>query len=123
MQALVVKLHLMFSENTTFRVYRRAVVMENKWRAQRWGLDGKLIDFGKRAEVEAKALMHELVAFVVEVVDELGRRHEVEYLLKVADGGSSADRQLAVFRETNDLHAVVDNLITETLEGVPVYQG
>jgi carboxylate-amine ligase len=123
MQALVVKLHLMFSENTTFRVYRRAVVMENKWRAQRWGLDGKLIDFGKRAEVEAKALMHELVAFVDEVVDELGSRHEVEYLLKVADGGSSADRQLAVFRETNDLHAVVDNLITETLEGVPVYQG
>ncbi|MCS6941198.1 MAG: carboxylate-amine ligase [Roseiflexus sp.] len=123
MQALVVKLHLMFSENTTFRIYRRAVIMENKWRAQRWGLDGKLIDFGKRAEVEAKALMHELVAFVDEVVDELGSRHEVEYLLKVADGGSSADRQLAVFRETNDLHAVVDNLIAETLEGVPVYQG
>ncbi|GIW00792.1 carboxylate-amine ligase [Roseiflexus sp.] len=123
MQALVVKLHLMFSENTTFRVYRRAVIMENKWRAQRWGLDGKLIDFGKRAEVEAKALMHELVAFVDEVVDELGSRHEVEYLLNVADGGSSADRQLAVFRQTNDLHAVVDNLIVETLEGVPVYQG
>lgn len=123
MQALAVKLHLMFSENTTFRVYRRAVIMENKWRAQRWGLDGKLIDFGKRAEVEAKALMHELVAFVDEVVDELGSRHEVEYLLKVADGGSSADRQLAVFRETNDLHAVVDRLIVETLEGVPVYQG
>lgn len=123
MQALVVKLHLMFSENTTFRIYRRAVIMENKWRAQRWGLDGKLIDFGKRAEVEAKALMHELVAFVDEVVDELGSRHEVEYLLKVADGGSSADRQLAVFRETNDLRAVVDNLIVETLEGVPVYEG
>lgn len=123
MQALVVKLHLMFSENTTFRVYRRAVIMENKWRAQRWGLEGKLIDFGKRAEVEAKALMHELVAFVDEVVDELGSRREVEYLLNVADGGSSADRQLAVFRETNDLRAVVDNLIAETLEGVPVYQG
>ncbi len=122
MQALAVKLHLMFSENTTFRVYRRAVIMENKWRAQRWGLEGKLIDFGKRAEVEAKALMHELVAFVDEVVDELGSRHEVEYLLKVADGGSSADRQLAVFRETNDLRAVVDHLVNETLEGVPVYQ-
>ncbi len=122
MQALAVKLHLMFSENTTFRVYRRAVIMENKWRAQRWGLEGKLIDFGKRAEVEAKALMHELVAFVDEVLDELGSRHDVEYLLKVADGGSSADRQLAVFRETNDLRAVVDNLVNETLEGVPVYQ-
>ncbi len=67
--------------------------------------------------------MHELVAFVDEVVDELGSRREVEDLLNVADGGSSADRQLAAFRETNDLHAVVDNLIAETLEGVPVYQG
>jgi Uncharacterized conserved protein len=123
MQALIVKLHRMFSENTTFRVYRRAVIMENKWRAQRWGLDGKLIDFGKRAEVDARALMHELVAFVDEVLDELGSRQEVEYLLKIAEGGSSADRQLAVFRETNDLNAVVDNLIVETLEGVPVYQG
>jgi len=123
MQALIVKLHRMFSENTTFRVYRRAVIMENKWRAQRWGLDGKLIDFGKRAEVDARALMHELVAFVDEVRDELGSRQEVEYLLKIAEGGASADRQLAVFRETNDLNAVVDNLIVETLEGVPVYQG
>ena len=43
--------------------------------------------------------------------------------MKIAEGGSSADRQLAVFRETNDLNAVVDNLIVETLEGVPVYQG
>lgn len=122
MQALIVKLHRMFAENTTFRVYRRAVIMENKWRAQRWGLEGKLIDFGKREEVEAKALMHELVAFVDEVVDDLGSRQDVEYLLKVVEGGASADRQIAVFRETNDLKAVVDNLIVETLEGVPILE-
>ncbi|NWG21145.1 MAG: carboxylate-amine ligase [Chloroflexi bacterium] len=122
MQALIVKLHRMFAENTTFRVYRRAVIMENKWRAQRWGLEGKLIDFGKREEVDAKALMHELVAFVDEVVDELGSRQDVEYLLKVVEGGASADRQIAVFRETNDLKAVVDNLIVETLEGVPILE-
>jgi carboxylate-amine ligase len=123
MQAIVVKLHRMFSENTTFRVYRRAVINENKWRAQRWGLDGKLIDFGKRAEVDARALMHELVAFVDEVVDELGSRSEVEYLLHVVEHGTSADRQLRIFRDTNDLKAVVDNLIAETMEGVPVMAG
>jgi glutamate---cysteine ligase / carboxylate-amine ligase len=120
MQALIVKLHRMFAENTTFRVYRRAVIMENKWRAQRYGLDGKLIDFGKRTEVDARALMHELVAFVDEVLDELGSRKEVEYILKIVEGGTSADRQLAVFRETNDLKAVVDNLMAETMEGVPL---
>ncbi|HWQ14659.1 MAG TPA: carboxylate-amine ligase [Roseiflexaceae bacterium] len=123
MQALIVKLHRMFAENTTFRIYRRAVITENKWRAQRWGLDGKLIDFGKRAEVEARALMHELVAFVDEVLDDLGSRREVEYILTIVEGGTSADRQLAVFRETNDLRAVVDNLMAETMEGVPVLSG
>jgi carboxylate-amine ligase len=120
MQAIIVKLHKMFAENTTFRVYRRAVINENKWRAQRWGLEGKLIDFGKRSEVEASALMHELVAFVDDVVDELGSRHDVEYLLKIVEGGSSADRQLAIYKETNDLKAVVDNLIAETIEGVTI---
>jgi carboxylate-amine ligase len=120
MQAFVVKFYRMFEHNTTFRVYRRALISENKWRAQRYGLDGKLIDFGKRAEIEAKALVYEMVEFVDDVVDELGSRKEVEYLMKIADGGSSADRQLAIFRETNDLKAVVDNLIAETMEGVPL---
>jgi carboxylate-amine ligase len=118
MQAVIVKFYMMFEQNTTFRVYRRALINENKWRAQRWGLEGRLIDFGKRAEVETKALVHELVALVDDVVDMLGSRKEVEYLLRVADDGSSADRQLAVFAQTSDLKAVVDNLIAETMEGV-----
>lgn len=120
MQAIIIKLYHMFEDNTTFRVYRRAIITENKWRAQRYGIQGKLIDFGKRQETDAKALMHEFVAFVDDVVDELGSRHEVEYILKIVENGTSADRQLAVFHETNDLKAVVDNLIAETLEGVPI---
>jgi carboxylate-amine ligase len=119
-QAIIVKLYSMFEENTSFRVYRRALISENKWRAQRWGLDGKMIDFGKRSEVEAKALMHELVAFVDPVLDMLGSRHEVESILKIVEHGTSADRQLAVFKQTNDMKAVVDNLIAETMEGVPL---
>jgi carboxylate-amine ligase len=119
MQALIVKFYSMFEKNTTFRVYRRALINENKWRAQRWGLDGKMIDFGKRSEVETKALVYEIVELVDDVVDHLGSRKDVEYLLKMVENGSSADRQLKVFKETNDLKAVVDNLIVETMEGVP----
>lgn len=119
-QAIIVKLHQMFSENTTFRVYRRALITENKWRAQRWGINGKLLDLGKRTEVDAKALMYELVGFVDDVVDGLGSRKDVEYILKIVEGGTSADRQLAVFKETNDLNAVVDNLLAETMEDVPL---
>jgi carboxylate-amine ligase len=118
MQAVVVKFYQLFEQNMTFRPYRRALINENKWRAQRWGLDGKLIDFGKRAEVEAKALVHEMVELVDDVVDALGSRKEVEYLLHIAEHGSSADRQLQVFQETNDHRAIVDNLVAETMEGI-----
>jgi carboxylate-amine ligase len=120
MQAVVVKFHKLFEQNMTFRVYRRAMIMENKWRAQRYGLGGKLIDFGKRTEVDTPALVHEMVALVDDVVDELGSRKEVEYLITMADNGSSADRQLKIFEETNDLKAVVDNLMAETIEGVEI---
>lgn len=120
MQAFVVKFYKLFEHNMTFRPYRRALINENKWRAQRWGLEGKLIDFGKHEEVETKALVHEMVELVDDVVDELGCRKEVEYLLHIAEHGSSADRQLRIFRETNDLNAVVDNLIAETTEGVEI---
>ncbi len=119
-QAFIVKFYQMFEDNTTFRVYRRALIMENKWRAQRYGMEGKLIDFGKRKDIDAKALAYEMVSFVDDVLDELGTRKEVEYLMYIADHGSSADRQLRIFQETNDLRAVVDNLIVETMEGVPV---
>jgi glutamate---cysteine ligase / carboxylate-amine ligase len=119
MQAIIVKFYMMFEQNTTFRVYRRALINENKWRAQRYGLDGKLIDFGKRAEVETKALVHEVVELVDDVVDMLGSRKEVEYLLHIAEHGSSADRQIRVFEESGgDLKAVVDNIVKETMEGV-----
>ena len=120
MQAILVKLYRMFEDNTTFRVYRRALITENKWRAQRYGIEGKLIDFGKRNEVDAVVILHELLAFVDDVVDDLGSRSDVAKLERVIAEGTSADRQLAVFRETGDLKAVVDNLIAETMEGVPV---
>ena len=47
-QAIVVKLHRLYTGNLGFRLYRRALIEENKWRAARYGIDGKLIDFGKR---------------------------------------------------------------------------
>jgi carboxylate-amine ligase len=120
MQAIIVKFYTLFEDNMTFRVYRRALIMENKWRAQRWGLGTKMIDFGKRSEVEAVALIHEMVALVDDVVDMLGSRKEVEYLLHIAEHGTSADRQLRVYAETGSLEAVVDHLMAETMEGVPI---
>ncbi|HYE65974.1 MAG TPA: hypothetical protein VD966_10345, partial [Pyrinomonadaceae bacterium] len=93
---------------------------ENKWRAVRWGLDGKMIDFGKQKEVPVRDLIHELLEFVDDVLDDLGSRTEIEHIHTILERGTSADEQLQVFRETNgDLTAVVDRLIQRTMENVP----
>jgi len=116
-QAIVVKLYRLRRSNLGFRIYSRALVEENKWRAARYGLDGRLIDFGKRREVPMRDLAIELLAFVDDVVDELGSRKALEYVHTIIAEGTSADRQLRVYKETNDLRAVVRWLVEETRSG------
>jgi carboxylate-amine ligase len=95
------------------------MIEENKWRAVRFGLDGKLIDFGKQKELPARELISEILHwFVDDVVDELGTRKEIEYAFEIMRTGTSADRQLAVFERTGDLKNVVRNVVAETAEGV-----
>ncbi len=118
-QAIVAKLWKLRRDNMTFRVYPAELIEENKWRAVRYGLDGKLIDFGKQEEVPARDLIRELIEwFIADVVDELGSRHEVEYAYRILSHGSSADRQIATYQRTGDFNTVVDQLIQETSEGV-----
>ncbi len=118
-QALIYKLWKLRRDNMTFRQYPSALLEENKWRAVRYGLDGKLIDFGKQEEKPARDLIREMLEwFLGDVLDELGSRQEVEYAYRILDEGSSADRQLATFRRTGSLKAVVDQLISETEEEV-----
>jgi glutamate---cysteine ligase / carboxylate-amine ligase len=117
-QAIIVKLYRLRERNLGFRRYHRALIEENKWRAARWGIDGKLIDFGKRQEVPMRDLAVELIQFVDDVVDGLGSRREVEYVRKIIADGTSAERQLQVYRKTGDLAAVVRALVEETREEV-----
>jgi carboxylate-amine ligase len=118
-QALIFKLWKMRRDNLTFRLYSHSLIEENKWRAVRYGLDGNLIDFGKQVELPARELIREMIEwFIDDVIDELGSRKEVEYAFRIMEEGTSADRQLATFRRTNSLKAVVDQLIRETEEGV-----
>jgi carboxylate-amine ligase len=117
-QAIIVKLYRLRERNLGFRRYHRALIEENKWRAARWGIDGKLIDFGKREEVPMRDLAIELLAFVDDVVDDLGSRREVEYVQKILSDGTSAERQLQVYTATGDLRAVARSLVEETRESV-----
>jgi glutamate---cysteine ligase / carboxylate-amine ligase len=117
-QAVIAKLYKLHERNLSFRHYNRALLMENKWRAARYGLDGKLIDFGKQTEVPARDLIHEILEFVGDVVPELGSENEIAHVRRMLAEGSGATRQLRVFQETNDLKKVVDYMIAETEAGL-----
>ena len=119
-QAIVAKLTKLIEKNLGFRLYRRMLIQENKWRAVRWGIDGKMIDFGKQKEVPTRDLILELLEFVDDVVDVLGSRKEIEHIHTILERRTSAEEQLRVFEETKDLKAVVDRLIELTMENVPV---
>ena len=120
MQAIVVKLHKLLRQNVSFRMYPRRLIDENRWRASRYGLDGKLIDFGRKCEVDERELLHEMLEFIATEVDELGSQEEIAHIEKIMREGTGADRQLAVWDRTQDLKAVVDHILRETHEGLHV---
>src|SRR6185437_4836275 len=117
-QAVIAKLFKLLHQNITFRIYRRRLLDENRWRAARYGIDGKLIDFGKEAEVDERNLLNELLEFVSTEVKELGSEREMAHIERIIREGTGADRQLAVWERTQDMKAVVDQIVVETYDGL-----
>jgi carboxylate-amine ligase len=117
-QAITVKLYRLYRGNMGWRLYRRALLNENKARAARFGTDANLIDFGRREEVPFAALLDELLEFIDDVVDDLGSRDTVYYAREILRRGTGADRQLEVYARRNDLRDVVDYIADETEAGV-----
>lgn len=116
-QAVCAKIYKLRSQNLNFIQYSRALINENKWRASRYGIDGRLIDFGKEEEVNTRVLIYELLDFVDDVVDQLGSRHAINLVGNMLEHGTGADRQLKVFEETNSLVSVVDYIHGQFLHG------
>ena len=116
-QAICAKIYTLRRQNINFINYQRALINENKWRASRYGIEGKLIDFGKEKEIETKDLINELLEFVDGVVDDLGSRHHVEKVHDIFKTGTGADRQLDVFKQTGSLVEVVKYIETSFLKG------
>ncbi|MFC1959838.1 carboxylate-amine ligase [Chloroflexota bacterium] len=124
-QAIAAKLIKLRHQNQSWRIYRSKMIEENKWRAVRYGIDGKLIDFGAAEEIPMRFLAQELLEIIDDVVDELGTREEVNFIHTIIEQGTSADRQLATYRKAmatgatkeEALIAVVDRLIEETKQG------
>ncbi|MDY7226407.1 carboxylate-amine ligase [Hyalangium rubrum] len=118
-QALVAQLYLMLRRNQSWRHYMSPLIEENKWRASRYGIRGKLIDFGQQQERPYTELLEEMIAFVSEASDLLGTSEQVASVRKILEQGTSAERQLEVFKNNNnDPRAVVRWLVEETMRGV-----
>ncbi len=117
-QAICAKLYKLRKQNLNFIIYQRALINENKWRASRYGIDESMIDFGKETEVPTRRLILELLDFVDDVVDELGSRHIINFIEKILERGTGADRQLKVYEETNSMISVVDYINSQFLTNV-----
>ena len=118
-QATAAYIYRLHASNQDFRHYARPLLMENKFRAVRYGLDGSLIDFGRQQEVPERDLIEEYLILIDREVDELGSRDAINGIRTILKTGTGADRQLKVFEESNgDLKAVVDYMAKETTEGL-----
>lgn len=116
-QALVATMITNHKRNISWRDYRQALISENKWRALRYGVSGKMIDFSLGKQVENKLLFNELFEMISESVNELGTEKDIAYIKTILNKGTSADRQLKKFKETKNFKQVIDMLANETLEG------
>lgn len=117
-QGICAKIYKLRAKNLNFIQYSRALINENKWRASRYGIDGRLIDFGKEEEANTRVLIYELLDFIDDVVDPLGSRHAVNYVNTMLENGTGADRQLKVYEEAGNLGAVVDYIHGQFLHGI-----
>ena len=121
--SIVRMLYRIRRSNQTWRTYPLFLLEENRWRAQRYGVDGSLFDFGKGELVAFSDLVSELLVLLREDAEALGCWPEVEHARTIVDSGTSANRQIARFNEITSsggsredaLNGVVDHLIAETL--------
>ncbi len=121
-QALVAKLTWLNKNNLWAPMLSCHFIEENKWHAMRSGLDAEVIDFAQGRRLSMRDAISELLDFVDEVVDDLGSRQEMNYLRKLLEDprGTGADRQLAVYQETGSMDAVIQFLMQQTMQGIPI---
>jgi carboxylate-amine ligase len=125
-QALLAMLFDRRMRNQRWRLYSRMLIAENNWRAQRYGVEESLIDFGRQQLVPMATLADEMVELVADHATMLGSLDEVLRIRDITANGTSSDRQRAAYdaamaggaTHEEALVAVVDHLIDETVEGV-----
>lgn len=113
-------------DNQRWRVYARMLVDENRWRAQRYGVDRGMVDFGRGEIVPFADLMEELITILGDDSEYFDCVAEIEHARTIISRGTSSHQQLEAYRQAIDsgatheeaLARVVDWLIDATVAGV-----
>ena len=125
-QCLLSMLYRLRRQNQRWRTYPPLLIDENKWRAQRYGTDGSLVDFGTGQLVPFADLVEEFIEILAVDAVELGVREEIRHARTIVQEGTSAHRQIAAYEKAQSegasdeeaLKSVVDHLIEDTLYGL-----
>ena len=125
-QCLFSMLYRLRCNNQRWRIYPRVLINDNRWRAQRYGVEGELVDFGKGVLVPYRDLLEEIIALIQEDAERLDCVAEVAHAREIAARGTSADHQCRAYADARAagadapeaLKAVVDFLIAETVRGI-----
>ena len=124
-QGLLAYLFRLRGLNQRWRLYPATLIRENRWRAQRYGAEGKLVDHGRRRMTPFPDLLEEIIDLVGPDAEALGARADLIHARRIASEGPSSTRQRAAFAHAvaagasppEALRAVVDHLAAEFLEG------
>jgi len=124
-QSLMAYLYRLRTRNQRWRIYPTTLIRENRWRAQRYGVRGQLVDHGRSVMADFADLIEELIDFLGPDAEALGCKSELLHARLIAREGNSSDRQRAVYSRAMEagaepheaLRAVVDALIDEFLDG------
>jgi len=126
-QSILGMLFRLRKANQRWRIYPLTLLNENRWRAQRYGLQGELVDFGKGELVPYPDLLEELIELTRDDAKRFDCVTELEATRSIVKAGNSADRQLKIHKDALEkglspqaaLHAVVDDLIVQTTATKP----
>jgi len=113
-QSLSYRLYLDYRSGIKFTDIDSSLIAENRWRAGRWGLNCKIVDFDKKEEIPCRDYIKWILDYISDVPDRLNCSEDIEYIRKMLKEGTGALRQLRIFRKSGDLRNVVD--MTSILE-------
>jgi carboxylate-amine ligase len=99
-------------------VHEHRFIEENRWRALRFGLDGRLIDLDRRVEEPATTAVRRLMERAAAVADRVGVTEELAHLERMLADGNCAQRQLALYRDGVDIHQIHRLMVEETMADV-----